>query len=53
MVDHITRNASVVIFVADTSAAAVTKQLVAEQALVVPIPKVLSIYCPATKGPSR
>ena len=48
--DHITRNASVVIFVADTPAAAVIEQLVAEQALVVPIPEALSIYYLPTGG---
>jgi hypothetical protein len=44
VVDHITRNASVVIFVADTPAAAVIEHLVSEQALFVPIPEALSIY---------
>jgi len=44
--DHTTRNASVVIFVADTPAAAVIEQLVAKHVLVVPIPEALSVYCP-------
>ena len=48
--DHITRNASVVIFVADIPAAAVIEHLLAEQALVVPIPEALSIYYLPTVG---
>ena len=48
--DHIKRKASVVIFVADTPAAAVIEQVVAEQALVVSIPEALSVYYRPTRG---
>ena len=44
--DHIKRRASVVIFVADTPAAAVIEQLVSEHTLVVPIPEALSVCDP-------
>ena len=41
--DHIKRRASVVIFVADTPAAAVIEPLVSEHSLVVPIQEALSV----------
>ena len=50
MADHISRNASVVIFVVDTPAAAIIEHLVAEQALCVPIPEALSVYYLSTGG---